>query len=94
MMNFLQLSALSLEAWAMGVALLKLLEVIMGGVILKVATKDVFTEMSSMKKHAKKSVLTMETFKDKTLHRPVPRNGVMNATNLSTIDGAEIEGLR
>ena len=90
-MEFLQITAFSLMA--MEAVLLRLLEVIAGGVILKVATKDVFTKVST-KKHAKRSVLTMETFKDKTLHRPVPRNGVMNATSLSTIDGAEIEGLR
>jgi len=75
MMNFLQLSALSLEAWAMEAALLRLLEeeVAKRGT-LTIATPDVLEEVSTMKKHAKRCVLTMKTkLKDMTLHRPVPK---------------------
>jgi len=70
MMNFLQLSALSLEAWAMEAALLRLLEeeVAKRGT-LTIATPDVLEEVSTMKKHAKRCVLTMKTkLKDMTLH--------------------------
>ena len=52
MMNFLQLSALSLEAWAMGVALLRLLEEEIAGGTLTVASNNVLTDLSTMKKYA------------------------------------------
>ena len=66
-MEFLQLTAFSLMA--MEAALLRLLEEIAGGTI----ASTIVLRVETMKKHAKRCVMIMETFNMAALHRPVPK---------------------